>query len=123
MVDVPALQQSMRARLPIVSKQHSSSDALPDLRPQFQLQDLLVKLLGLAPELHSLQLQDEQFKMINLGVARAEFILLQQNQRSQRIRIESLQIRQREACSSHRLSMPFRLFAEKRMKPFSRVFV
>src|SRR4051812_15784801 len=88
-------------------------------QPQFQLQDLLVKLLGLAPELHSLQFEDKQFEMVNLVVARAEFFLLQENQRSQRIRIETVQIRQREARSSHRLIMPFRLSAEKRMKPFS----
>ena len=43
---------------------------------QFQLLDLAIHLLRLAPELHAAQLGDQQLQMLDLGVARGQLLVL-----------------------------------------------
>ena len=73
---------------------------------QFQLLDLALDLLRSAPELHAPELGDQQLQMLDLAAMREQFAMLRQDQRLQRCRIESIQIRQRDRRGNHVRSMP-----------------
>ena len=57
------------------------------LEPQLQLLDLLIELLGGAPELHALELRDQQLQVLDLGITYGEPRLMLEHQRFERIDI------------------------------------
>ena len=69
-------------------------------QPQFQLIDVLSQFLRTGPKLHPLQLQDQQLQIFDFvfvgnqfGLVQDQFGVLFNDQRFQRIRIQSIQIR------------------------------
>ena len=61
------------------------------LEPKFKLIDLAIELLRTAAELHSLQLAYEEFQGLDFSLFGSEFGLLDEHQRLQGFRIESIE--------------------------------
>jgi hypothetical protein len=75
-------------------------------QPQFQLFDLPLQLLRLPPELHPLQLRQQQLQMLNLALAREQLLVRAAQQLLQCFLIQCVQIGKGRASSNHDRSMP-----------------